>query len=266
MSRDAKPIDVIEGRARWCVVQGDALAVLAELPNGSVDAVVTDPPYASVGDSASVMTNPDGVRLVPREVQFYESWAREHLAEWIRVLAPDGACWFTCDWRGAMTFDLAASKLGVRSVQVGVWDRGGLGMGSILRRTWESFVVIPKPGFIPISTSTNDLWRYEWSPSHRLGVHGAEKPVVLMRKAISTVSRPDRVVLDPFTGSGTTGVACALEGRRFIGIERDVDHVETAVDRINASITGADWKNPRQGALFAASTKAEPSPGGGSAT
>ena len=110
MSRDATPADVLSGAARWCVVEGDALALLASLPDGCVDAVVTDPPYASTGDAASVMQARDGVMLVPREVQFYEAWAREHLRAWVRVMRDDGAAWFTCDWRGAMVFDHAAQK------------------------------------------------------------------------------------------------------------------------------------------------------------
>jgi len=101
VSRDATPADVLSGAARWCVVEGDALALLASLPDGCVDAVVTDPPYASTGDAASVMQARDGVMLVPREVQFYEAWAREHLRAWVRVMRDDGAAWFTCDWRGA---------------------------------------------------------------------------------------------------------------------------------------------------------------------
>ena len=65
----ATPEDVLAGRARWCVVEGDALALLASLPDGCVDAVVTDPPYASTGDAASVMQARDGGTTPPTDAE-----------------------------------------------------------------------------------------------------------------------------------------------------------------------------------------------------
>ena len=55
MSAAATPADVLAGNARWCVVEGDALANLAALLPQSLDAIITDPPYASTGDAASIM-------------------------------------------------------------------------------------------------------------------------------------------------------------------------------------------------------------------
>ena len=65
--------------------------------------------------------------------------------------------------------------------------------------------------------------------------HPTVKPVALMRWLVRLVARPGDVVLDPFTGSGTTGVACAMEGRDFIGIEREAEYVEIAERRIGAA-------------------------------
>ena len=245
----ATPEDVLAGRARWCVVEDDALALLASLPDGCVDAVVTDPPYASTGDAASVMQARDGVMLVPREVQFYEAWAREHLRAWVRVMRDDGAAWFTCDWRGAMVFDLAAHKIGHRSPVVGVWDRGGLGMGHILRKTWEAFVVIPMPRFQRKRADVPDLWRVEWSAARRECDHAAQKPVPLYERALDVVTDAPTherapVVLDPFAGSGTTGEAALLRGRRVILIERDHDYAEIARRRCEAAERGTDWRAP----------------------
>ena len=251
MSRAATTADVIAGAARWCVVEGDALALLASLPDGCVDAVVTDPPYASTGDAASVMQSRDGTMAVPREVQFYEAWAREHLREWVRLMKPTGAAWFTCDWRGAMVFDLVAHKIGHRSPVVGVWDRGGLGMGHILRKTWEAFVVIPMPRFERKRADVADLWRFEWSAARRECDHAAQKPVLLYERAVDLVTDPDAVILDPFAGSGTTGEAALRKGRRAILIERDHDYAEIARRRCEAAAQGTDWRaDPRQLSLL----------------
>lgn len=250
MTRTASPADVIEGRARWCVVEGNALDLLRDLPNASVDAITTDPPYASTGDAASVMKMNDGAQSVPREVQFYEAWAREHLREWVRWLKPTGAAWFTCDWRGAQAFDLSAHRLRIRTPVVGVWDRGGLGMGHILRKTWEAFVVVPMLAFERRRTDETDLWRVRWTPADRSGHHSAEKPIELFERALRLVSDVDAVILDPFAGSGTTGVAALRTGRRVILCEREAEYAEVARQRCEAVEPGTDWQRPEQSALF----------------
>ena len=66
--------------------------------------------------------------------------------------------------------------------------------------------------------------------------HPTQKPVDLMAYLVATYSQPGETVLDPFMGSGTTGLACVRTGRKFIGIERDPVHFETAVRRISAEL------------------------------
>jgi site-specific DNA-methyltransferase (adenine-specific) len=68
-------------------------------------------------------------------------------------------------------------------------------------------------------------------PNH----HPTVKPLSLMQWLVRLVARPGDVVLDPFTGSGTTGVACIEEGREFVGIERELDYVEISRRRLEAA-------------------------------
>lgn len=238
---------VLCGERRWCVVEGDALALLEHVAPQTFDAIVTDPPYASTGDAASIMSR-TAVLSIPREVQFYEAWAREHLREWVRVMKPTGAAWFTCDWRGAMTFEMSAHRLRIRTPVVGVWDRGGLGMGHILRKTWEAFVVIPMVDFERKSADVPDLWRVEWKPSAK--EHSAEKPVELFKRAVKLVSSPGDVIFDPFAGSGTSGVAALETGRRVILCEREHEYADIARRRCEAAVDGRDWRRPEQPSLF----------------
>lgn len=65
-------------------------------------------------------------------------------------------------------------------------------------------------------------------------IHPTVKPVELMRYLVKLVTPPDGLVLDPFTGSGTTGMACRYEHRRFIGVEREAEYIEIAKRRIGA--------------------------------
>ena len=65
--------------------------------------------------------------------------------------------------------------------------------------------------------------------------HPTVKPLALMRWLVKLVAYPGDLVLDPFAGSGSTGVACAMEGREFIGIEREAEYLEIAKRRIEAA-------------------------------
>lgn len=224
--------DVLSGAARWAVDEGDCLSLLRSLPDGCVDAVVTDPPYATTGAASSFVSKDGGV---PRETQFYEAWIREHLAAWRRVLRPTGAVWLTIDWRGAMALEHASARLGMRDPKIGVWVRGGLGMGYVLRNVYECFVVLPMEHFARKTANEPDVWEHSWSPANREHGHSAEKPIGLMTRALRLVTPPGGLVLDPFAGSGTTGVGCAREGLRFIGMERESAYVTIARARVAAA-------------------------------
>jgi len=80
------------------------------------------------------------------------------------------------------------------------------------------------------------------SDTQNSSVHPTQKPVSLLRYLVRTYSKPGETVLDFTMGSGTTGVACQLEGRNFIGIERDPDYFATACERIEEA--------QRQGDMF----------------
>lgn len=210
-----------------------ALDVLTALEPQSIDAIVTDPPYATTGES-SVWVGKDKVRSLPRETQFYEAWIREHLSAFGHVLKPTGGMWMSCDWAAAMAIDQACYRVGLRAPAIGVWDREGLGMGHLLRHVYECFAVITMPDFVRIATDEPDVWRHKWTPGDRTTGHSAEKPVPLMARAIRLLTRPGDTVCDPFAGSGTTGIAAIQQGRRYIGIEREQTFCDTAIARLGA--------------------------------
>jgi site-specific DNA-methyltransferase (adenine-specific) len=74
--------------------------------------------------------------------------------------------------------------------------------------------------------------RENWTPHATANHHPTVKPVTLMSWLVKLVAQPNEVVLDPFMGSGTTGVACVAEGRKFLGIEKDAEYVKIAQARI----------------------------------
>lgn len=242
---------VLRGTSRWCVVEGDALDGLALLRDGSVDAFVTDLPYASVVGSASgVVTRGQVTQECAPDNQFWRAWFREHMREMGRAAKPTGAFWSTIDWRGIAAIDQIAAGCGFRAPSLGVWSRGGMGLGYVLRHAIETWCVCVRPKFKRLHTDEVDLWDVPWSAgSSGESEHRAEKPIPLMARAIRLVTEPDAIVCDPFAGSGTTGVAALREGRRVILFERVAAHAETARQRCAAVVAGTDWRRPEQPAL-----------------
>jgi site-specific DNA-methyltransferase (adenine-specific) len=211
------------------IIHGDALDVLRGMPDASVDAVVTDPPYLNTGTGSSRASR---VAAIPDERQFFDLWMRSLWQEFGRVLKPTGGLWMTIDWRGAVSCERAACGSPLTFGGAGVWAKDGLGMGYMLRHTYECFVVARMPEWERRTASESDVWRVKWTPTDRKHGHEAEKPVELMRRALALIAEPGGVVLDPFAGSGTTGVAAALDGYDFLGIEREAAYVDIARRRI----------------------------------
>lgn len=208
---------VLDGRREWAVVLGDCLDVLRELPAGSVDAVVTDPPYG-IAYSSDMGGKFKRVRVMGD----LDVAVRDRVLD---VLDGVPALVFG-SWK-------AARPVGTRHVLT--WEKGDhVGMGDLStpwRPNTEEVYVIGR-GFVGHRGSS--VLRFN-APSPNftpaaLRYHPTEKPVPLMRALIDKC--PFGLILDPFAGSGTTGVACLQTGRRFIGVEIDPTYHAIAVDRM----------------------------------
>lgn len=239
MSATATWRDVVEGRARWCVVEGDALAVLPGMPHDLAAAVVTDPPYGigyTTGFSPSCSWHNRPIAgdetTGPRDAAV--AWAESRRLPWAcfgtwKVPPPTAA-------RGAL-----------------VWDKGpAFGMGDLSfpwKPSWE-LIFVGGPG-----------WRgkrdegvlhgpcvVSWESKGR--VHPTQKPTWLIASLLSKLA--DRfIVLDPFCGSGAVGIACCERGRRFIGVDLDAGTAALARKRLAAVDAACPLFEPaRQGGLF----------------
>jgi DNA modification methylase len=85
-----------------------------------------------------------------------------------------------------------------------------------------------------------NVFVHSCQPPDRTGLHPTEKPLGLMKELVGLFSDGSDLVLDPFMGSGTTGVACAASGRRFIGVEKDLKYFDLACRRIEEATKQAD--------------------------
>lgn len=236
--------DVLEGRARWSVVQGDCLDVLRTLPDACVDAVVTDPPYCSGARTAATVTNRGGMsrgarwKAKPLDSDQMTStgfiWMMRQVArESLRVLRRGG--WFVSfiDWRQYPALFGAVETTNLRVCNMLVWDKKSFALGNGFRNQHELALVATKGVGVPHNRSTGNVLGVKRLA--KSDVHPTEKPADLMSQILAVVAPPGGVVLDPFTGSGTTGVACQREGLRFVGVEREPEYVEIARARIAAA-------------------------------
>lgn len=243
--------DVLEGRASWCVVCADNAEVLPTLPDKSVAHVITDPPYeAEAHTKQRRVKRADGE--MANEALSFEPISHDERDAFAAAAARIAGRWLVvfCQVEAAVRWGEAFVLGGATTKRIGVWvkpdampqftgDRPGMG--------YESLVFAHRKG------------RSRWNGGGRVGVfvhnknsggaheHETQKPVPLMLELVELFTDPGELILDPFCGSGTTGVACLRLGRRFIGIERDEKYAAIARERLQAEERGLSLKDARAG-------------------
>ncbi len=235
----------------YTLLLGDCLERLSELPDASIDAVVTDPPYSSgTRREASKGLRKSMTRGVGDDEWFTTDclttngfvWLmRECACEWRRVLKPGGHALVFIDWRMAPNLTGAIESADMRHLGVLIWDKTYFGMGSYFRNQHEFILHFTKGRSLP--PQRRDVGNVLSHKPIRNGDHPTEKPVSLLRELIGVVTPPGGTVLDPFMGSGSTGVAAITEGFRFVGIERETEYHAIAAARLQ--------KAACEGGLFA---------------
>lgn len=231
----------------WRIEHGDCLDVMRGMADASVDAIVTDPPYSSGARTAASVTNRGGMgrstRWADKPLDSDQMtstgflWLmREVGRESLRLLRPGG--WFVSfiDWRQYPALYGALETTNLRVCNMLVWDKVAFGLGNGFRNQHELAIVATKRVGKPLNRATGNVLRSKRLKSSDR--HPTEKPVDLLEQILKVVVPPGGVVLDPFCGSGTTGVAAVREGFRFVGIEREAEYVEIARARVAHAAQG----------------------------
>lgn len=219
------------------IYHGDAREIVPMLEAGSIDLVLTDPPYQSLDVEVSHGTT---TRLVSRDVFGGKRLAAKDGTAWFATLSPNdvlnlvGECQSLLKSTGAL-YLFADVKSGLelfpslKPANVIVWDKGKLGMGFHWRRMHEWIAFCPGIEHTTRDKALGDIQRFAGVINKR---HPTEKPVGLLQRIIINSSDPGAVVLDPFMGSGSTLFAAMATGRRAIGIDISERHCRTAVQRL----------------------------------
>lgn len=214
---------------------GDCAEVLPSLglsATRGVDAVVTDPPYAI---PTIVATGRETTRSVG-DLSIIETAFRVYFDQWAQVLSDKGRAFVFCD--GTSYPVVFRASFGRFSSALLVWDKGQIGMGREFRKSHELILHAWRKDTPIFADGKGRADVLKCAPvDSEARDHQAQKPVDL----ICELLRPcGPRILDPFMGSGTTGVACVQTGRTFIGIEIEPAYFDAACRRIEAA-----WKQPR---------------------
>ena len=209
------------------VIRGDAMSKLRKVRTESAQLVCTDPPYG-VGYQST-----KGIRVLNDE-RPYIWW----LHEAYRVTAEGGALICFTRWDVQEVFRVAIECAGFKLKSQLVWDKLSFGMGDCKGQyapthevMWFATKEIGKKKFAFPGPRPSSLIR-DPKPHNTRRFHPTEKPVGMLAELIKSTTRMGDLVVDPFSGSGSCGVACVRTQRKFVGIELDGRYVNRSRERI----------------------------------
>ncbi len=267
---DGLPGTVERGRA-WALVQGDCVAALEKLPPHSIDLAFADPPYM-LSNGGTTCQGGRRVSVHKGRWDESRGVAEDHAlqARWLqavrRVLRPSGTLWVSGTQHVIFSIGFALQELGYHLLNTVTWYKPNASPNLACRFFTHSTEILlwasprrdkPLPHRFNYQEmkqrnggkQMRDLWEIAerpepggeqivWSiptPGAREKSHGrhpTQKPLALLERVLAASSAPGDLVLDPFSGSGTTGVAALRAGCRFLGMERDPAYVELAARRL----------------------------------
>lgn len=241
----------------------DCLVVLKEIPDESVDCVVTDCPYHIVSGGCSngaygnhkepggiferhvtgktkhislfgILNDNDATTYARQGKLFkhndikFEDW----LPEVYRVLKQDTHCYIMINPRNLAELQMKAEKVGFKFQQILIWQKNNATPNKYYLNSYEMILMLRKGKAKNINhMGTKNVLQINNIIGNKK--HPTEKPVELMEILIDNSTNTGDVVIDPFMGAGSTGVACKNLNRDFIGIEIDEKYFKIAEERIN---------------------------------
>lgn len=228
--------------------KGDALSILRDLPDNSVDAIITDPPYCSGAFTLAAKQAPPDTKYKKsstqavytefacdaRDQRSFILWGSMWLSECLRIAKISAPLLVFSDWRQLPATTDYVQIAGWSWRGVVVWHKpSSRPLPGEFRRDCE-FVVYGRKGVRGDVETTVYPGFYSYSaPCGPKRKHLTQKPTALMGDLMRIVPQGG-TVLDPFIGSGTTAEAAILTGRKCIGIEMVQANIDLAAERVAA--------------------------------
>ncbi len=228
---------------------GDAVEILNKIPAGSIDLIVTSPPYNLRNSTGNGMKDGRGGKWknaalikgydttadnMPHDI--YVEWQKQCLKAMMRLLPENGAIFYNHKWRvqDGLLQDRQDIVSGFPVRQIIIWQRaGGINFNpGYFLPTYEVIYLICKPEFklAPKANAVGDVWDI---PQESNNPHPAPFPVELAQRCIQSTDA--KVVLDPFMGSGSTAIAAEACGRDWIGIDISKEYCKMTKERVQVA-------------------------------
>jgi len=214
--------------------RGDCLELMKDLPDGSIDLVLTDPPYLinyktnrrkdKTHRFCNPIINDNNDQLI---IDFiYESY---------RVLKDNTAFYCFCSPDTVEFFKYSIQQAGFKIKNIIVWVKNNWTAGDLKAQYGKQYelIIYANKGRRELNGKRiSDVWYFD-RVAGKKQLHQNQKPLELIQQIIEKSSKENDLVLDPFMGSGSTGVACINTNRNFIGIEKDETYFKIAKKRID---------------------------------
>jgi site-specific DNA-methyltransferase (adenine-specific) len=219
---------------------GDCLEEMKNIPDKSIDLIITDPPYkltarGTSGTMGGYWKNDKakkGTIFTNNDISF-----KDYFGELYRILKDNSILYIMCNNKNLKELLNVGEDAGFKFVKNIIWEKGNKICGRYYMGCYEYIVLFRKGGDRPINNcGTPDILKIpikKLKDENGKNLHDTEKPVELMKILIENSSNENDLVLDPFMGIGSTGVACINTNRNFIGIELDTNYYNIAKNRIN---------------------------------
>ena len=223
-------LQAVNKLAKINLLHGDCFELLQDIPDESVDMVLTDPPYGMNFQSDYRKTKYEKIKGDSNL-----DWLDDFVNEIYRVSKPNTAHYVFCSFHHVDKFKQAIEKK-FKVKNILTWVKNNTSMGDLK----GDFA--PKTEFIIFFHKGRKLINGKRDPNvlefkrTQNKLHPTQKPVDMTEYMIGKFSDEGDLILDPFMGSGTTGVACLNTNRRFIGMELDEDYFKIASERIKTEI------------------------------
>ena len=208
------------------LMHGDCLERMKEISAGSVDLVLTDPPYGM-----KFVSNYRRQKYKNIKADDSLDWLDSFVREIYRVSKDNTAHYVFCTFHNLDVFKQSIERY-FKVKNILVWEKNNTSMGDLKAdfAPKVEFVIFFQKGRRLINGKRDpNIFRFNRTGNKN---HPTEKPVDMIEYLLSKFSSDEGVVIDPFMGSGSTGVACRNLNRKFIGIEMDDGYFDIAKERI----------------------------------
>jgi len=223
------------------IILGDCYELLKTIKSSSIDLILTDPPY-NISRSSNFTKNSDNKKFNNISIDFGD-WDQSEIdldnlfSEFKRVLRKGGTLIIFYDVWKSQNIKYFADKIGFKQPRVCQWVKTNPvpinSKKNYLSNAIEFFFTFVKGGNSTFNSSYDKgIYNYPICHGNERTSHPTQKPLGLIKSIIEKHSKSGDIILDPFGGSGTTGIACLELSRRFILFEKDRAYFELSKERI----------------------------------